>query len=495
MKTLYKYVISAAMLLGGVLNVFAQNDSPSVSVTCNDLKQMGDSLYIDAVINIAGEQVKSTRSLTLTPVLEAPTQKMGLPSILLLGKRSAKVYSREKAFNNLKDEEPRFAVINTAQAGTQTTIPYKMTVTYEPWMKDARFVLAEDLCGCGKSEPAAPLLIADKIRLYPTERYQVQPALAYIVPEAETEKHRAEVGSAYLDFQVGKWAILPDFHNNAAELAKIDNTVNTVVNDKNITPKGIVLKGYASPEGSYASNARLAENRVKALRDYIRTKHDFPQSFFTVESEPEDWVGFKTKVEADSNVPSRDEVLAIINSNDAPDKKEARLKTLGGGAAYRYVLKEIFPYLRHSDYRIDYTVRFFTVEEGREVIKHHPEQLSLSEMFAVANSYEIGSEEYNNVFDIAVRTFSDDPVANLNAANIAISKGNYESARKYLAKAGNSPQAIHARGVLYLIEGNLDAAEPLLKQAKVSGIKEAEQNLNELNKKREDNELFDSFAR
>lgn len=492
MKTLYKYVILAAMLLGGVLNVSAQ-DGPTVSVICNDLKQIGDSLYIDAVINISGEQVKSTRSLTLTPVLEAPSQKMGLPSILLLGKRSAKVYSREKALNNLQDEEPRFAVINTAQTANQA-IPYKMTVTYEPWMKDARFVLAEDLCGCGKSEPAAPLLIADKIRLYPTERYQVQPALAYIVPEAETEKHRAEVGTAYLDFQVGKWAILPDFHNNAAELAKIDNTINAVVNDKNITPKGIVLKGYASPEGSYKSNARLAENRVTALRDYIRKKHDFSQNFFTVESEPEDWAGFKAKVEADGNVPFRTEVMAIIDSNDEPDKKEAKLKALGGGAPYRYVLKEIFPYLRHSDYRIDYTVRFFTVEEGREVIKVHPEQLSLSEMFAVANSYEIGSDEYNNVFDIAVRTYGDDPVANLNAANIAIGKGNYDAARKYLAKAGDTPQAVHARGVLYLIEGNLDAAEPLLKQAKVSGIKEAEQNLNELNKKREDNNLFDSFT-
>ena len=63
-----------------------------------------------------------------------------------------------------------------------------------------------------------------------------------------------------------------------------------------------------------------------------------------------------------------------------------------------------------------------------------------------------------------------------------------------MAKASDTPQAAHAHGVRYLTEGNLDAAEPLLKQAKVSGIKEAEQNLNELNKKREDNNLFDSFT-
>ena len=92
---------------------------------------------------------------------------------------------------------------------------------------------------------------------------------------AETEKHRAEVGTAFLDFQVGKYQILPDFRNNAVELAKINNTIRTVTEDKNVKPTGIVLKGYASPEGSYASNKKLADNRVKALRDYIRQKNDF----------------------------------------------------------------------------------------------------------------------------------------------------------------------------------------------------------------------------
>lgn len=80
----------------------------------------------------------------------------------------------------------------------------------------------------------------------PTERYKVQPTLAYISPEAETEKHRAEVGTAYLDFQVGKSQILPDFRNNASELDKINSTIRSVTSDKNITPKGIILKGYAS---------------------------------------------------------------------------------------------------------------------------------------------------------------------------------------------------------------------------------------------------------
>ena len=60
---------------------------------------------------------------------------------------------------------------------------------------------------------------------------------------SETEKHRAEVGTAFLDFQVDKYQILPDFRNNAVELAKINNTIRTVTEDKNVKPTGIVLKG------------------------------------------------------------------------------------------------------------------------------------------------------------------------------------------------------------------------------------------------------------
>lgn len=489
MKVINKYIVSAA-LLGSVLT--AQAQQAPVSVKNNDLKQRGEYVYIDATISVQCDLVESNNSLTLTPVIETNQHNESLAPILINGKKRQKVYMREKTLHNLKEGEQPFAIIEASKTPV-AVISYVTKVKYEPWMKDARFVLAQNLCGCGKEEPVGPIVIADKIRMYPTERYQMQPSLAYISPEAETEKHRAEVGTAYLDFEVGKSQILPNFRNNAAELEKIDKTIKTVVDDKNVTPKGIDLTGYASPEGSYKSNAVLSENRVKALREYIRTRHDFKPSFFTLDNVPEDWAGFKAKVEADMNVPARSEVLAIIDSNDDPDKKEAKLRALQGGTAFRYVLKEIFPSLRRSEYKIDYTVREFTVEEGREIIKTRPQQLSLSEMFAVANSYKIGSEDYNNVFDIAVRMFNTDPVANLNAANIALSKGDYTAARKYLEKAGNSPEAINARGVLDMMEGNLDSAESLFKQAQKEGVSAASENLKEIQKKRENNELFDSF--
>lgn len=482
------YMVAAMMAV--VSPVVGQTASDGVKVTCNDLVQKGDSVYIDAVVSVSPEAVKTRSFLELTPVLESGSQKEGLPSILVNGRIRQKVYNREVALDNLNDA-PHYTVLKAGKE--EHVIPYKFAVAYENWMKDARLMLDPNLCGCGKEQPGDPLLIAEKIRRRPDQRYEMVPTYSYITPMAETEKHRAEVGTAFLDFQVGKYQILPDFRNNAVELEKINSTIKTVVDDKNVTPKGIKLKGYASPEGKYASNKILADNRVKALRDYIRTKNDFKIDFFTMASEPEDWAGFKTKAEADLNIPDREEVLAIIESSEDLDRKETKLRALKGGAAFRYVLKDIFPSLRRSEYQIDYTVREFTVEEGREIIKTNPRQLSLGEMFAVANSYEIGSQEYNDVFELAVRMYGDDPVANLNAANISMNKGDFTAAKKYLAKAGNGPEAIHAKGVLALLTGNLDEAGDLLRQAQSAGVKEAGANLEQLQKKLDDNALFDSF--
>ena len=43
---------------------------------------------------------------------------------------------------------PRFLVV---QAGkSESVINYKTVIPFEPWMKDARFVLIPNMCGCGK---------------------------------------------------------------------------------------------------------------------------------------------------------------------------------------------------------------------------------------------------------------------------------------------------------------------------------------------------------
>nr|WP_305307246.1 hypothetical protein [Muribaculum intestinale] len=53
-------------------------------------------------------------------------------------------------------------------------------------------------------------------------------------------------------------------------------------------------------------------------------------------------------------------------------------------------------------------------------------------------------------------------------------RGDLTSASRYLAKAGDSPQADYARGVLFLMQDDIAKAAPLMRRARRAGITEAD---------------------
>lgn len=337
----------------------------------------------------------------------------------------------------------------------------------------------------GKKQVIKPVIVEVPVVIEKPAPYTPSYELAYIEPQAEKEKSRHLSGQAYLSFLVNKTDIRRDYRNNAVELSKVEETINVVRKDPNTTITHIDIHGYASPEGSYANNKRLAEGRAQAFKDYVQQLIDLPANIFSVESTPEDWDGLiswlSRKEEGgrrNENTPATDylPILDIAKSDADPDVKERQLKTRYP-AQWKQLLADVFPALRHSDYLVSYTIRPFTVEEARDIIRTKPHQLSLNEMFLVANTYAPGSKDYDEVFETAVRMYPDDETANLNAAVIALRKDDLTTADRYLAKAGNSAEARNARGVLAAKQGDYVAAETAFGQ---SAIKEAKHNLEEL---------------
>lgn len=373
-------------------------------------------------------KINSNRMMTFTPVLTKDGNEAILPAVCVYGRK-------RQIINERKNRMPaEGSLVVRRDNRTEQVIDYTATVPYQPWMKDAEVILEKDLCGCGNlleensTQPVAQVSLP--------EPEVIIPAIAYCVPQVETVKRRTLEGSAFLDFPVNQTVIYPNYRKNPVELAKIDRTLD------GFQPADILhisIHGYASPEGSYANNTRLAQGRSQALKQYILKKHRLNDSIFSVMSTPEDWEGFK-RFATGSDLAEKDRILAIAESDRQPDAKEAELKKLG--KAYLYISKEWFPALRHSDYRIEYTVRPFTPEEARIMVKQDPTQLSLREMYDAAVLCEKGSEEYNYIWETAVRLYPDDPVANLNAAAMELERGNLSAARNYMKKADMStPEA------------------------------------------------------
>lgn len=444
------------------------------SVTRNDDNRLTVSMD---VIMQANMKISSNRSATFTPILETNGHTKMLPPIVVYGRRRALVNERN---HNIPEDA---FVIMRRKRKTEQRVNYLIQLPYEAWMQKANLVLDADLCGCGNLVEANTL---DPITTLNIERIKLHPAIAYITPQAEEIKYRAIVGSAYLDFPVNKTTIYPEYRRNQVELAKIRAIIDTVRNDKNITITGIRLEGYASPEGGYANNARLAKERTAALLSYVRNYYDFPEGLLTMNFTPEDWVGLRKFIE-NSALPRKAEILNIIDLDERDmDAKEKRLARFVGPDTYRFLLTECYPALRHSDYTVSYTVRGFDLEETRQLIHTRPQQLSLQEIFNLTQTYEPGSEEFNHAFQIAALMFPNDATANLNAAAMEIQRGgDLTIAKKYLAKADPKAGATQNNlGIIALIEGDLDTAEQYFTEAKVAGIAEADANLQEVAKLR-----------
>mgnify|MGYP000264291997 CR=1 FL=1 len=80
-------------------------------------------------------------------------------------------------------------------------------------------------------------------------------------------------------------------------------------------------------------------------------------------------------------------------------------------------------------------------------------------------------------------SYPDDATANLNASNVAMSRGDLVSARKYVAKAGGTPEAVYARGVLAGTGQRLCTGHAACcRQAQSMGVKEAADALEQINK-------------
>ena len=319
--------------------------------------------------------------------------------------------------------------------------------------------------------------IRELVDRFPLEPYF--PELIYLRPQHEMVKTREINGSAFVDFPVSQTVIYPEYRNNIVELAKITGTIDSVKRDSDITIKSIFIKGYASPESPYDNNARLAKGRTEALKDYVENLYHFGEGFIRTDYEPEDWEGLERYVKT-SSLPHKNEILEAIHMDRDPDTKEWIIKSKWKND-YRFLYENCYPALRHSDYTIEYEIRSYsTAQEIEPVFRTSPQNLSLEEFYILAQSYESGSEPFNELFETAVRMYPDDPVANLNAANSAILKRDYRSALKYIEKAANMPEAIYARGVLEVYMEDFEAAKPYLLEAKKLGVDEAETVLTEI---------------
>ena len=401
----------------------------------------GSLLTVSIELHLGDIDVRSREAYVLTPrvVSQDGQDSIVLPSVGIYGRRRYYYLQRNTRQGNLTG--PTETSLRTSDVPDDYS--YRTTTPWRDWMRNSRLLLhGQPYSCCNCPGQGQDTLLAWQEEYIPT--------FNYVTPHnvQATAKARSLSGSALITFPVNQTVIRPDYRDNTRELDKIATTINTVKFDADMTITAITLKGYASPEGSYKSNERLARGRVEALEAYISRVYGIDESLISTDYEAENWQDLRDYV-AQSPLAHRDDILRIIDNDDRddPDAREARIRRQYPDD-YRHLLLNCYPALRRTDYRVDYVIRSYTdADEIRRLIQTDPGRLSLQEFYLAAQGLDEGSEEYDRVFDVAVRLFPDDETCNLNVALAHLRRGDLDGAQPFLRKAGHSPEAEHAREV------------------------------------------------
>ena len=471
------------LLVALILPLYAANaqsiDTRSVRVDQPQVSRSGNDVNINFNIDANNTAIGSQEMLIITPVLKSSSNVViqTFSPYVITGSKRNRALNRVMDFGKYKFSAEPHLVVNQKDMKNKS-IPVMLSVPYQESLHSASLVLMEEIKGCACKDIGnhqytilSPVLPAPFVPNY---------ELSYITPAAEEVKQRSETHSAHLNFVVNKYELLRNFKDNQRVLNEVDEIVNEVRNDANLTVTNFTITGYASPEGNPRSNMTLSENRAKSFVAYLREHYNISPNTITTDWKGEDWEGLRKAVEA-SNVRDKEEILNILDNESDVTARKNKIHRLSGGETYRILLRDYYPPLRRNEYTISYVARKFSIEEAKELIKTKPQHLSQNEMFLVANTYPKDSKEFKEVFDIAARIYPNDPVNQTNTAALEIETGNIDGSIARLQKI-NTPEAWNNLGIAYANKKDYKKAEEYFNKAAAAGLRSATTNKEQLQK-------------
>lgn len=466
MKTTLFYILIALLPLTA-----KATELSGIKVIDCSAQRKGDLIDLNFLLDCTGVAVSPNEQLEVQPVLVGDKDTLRLPPVLFTGHIRDKANHRHARFHG---EAPgsyaKYTMKQLADA-RRTKIAYSRQVPFCDWMYGSRLVLKNRVTGCAECQRH----LADVPMAYIPRKL----AVSYIVPQPEQKTRRKNV-SLYLNFHQGQSDILPEYMNNRRELAKADSLIAELTGDSYIVVDSIRIIGYASPEGRYDFNTRLSGQRADALKVYLEKTYTPRGYVLTTFAASEDWDGLYQSIR-NGILPYRAQILSIIDSTPDPDARDNPIRQLDGGVTYTNIVENLYPPLRRVVCDACYLVKPFTTAQAKQRLATHPEQLSLNEMYLIAQSYPAGSPEFNALFSEMLFLYPDNVIAKNNLAAVALDNGNTQQAKTCLEGIRQSPEVQNNMGVLLYRQGKVDEAKHCFERACARGCKEAAYNLQEIN--------------
>lgn len=507
-KNNFLIVLSVALAFSGCKTT--DWSKVTYTTTPNPLEMHGDTIVVTVKGSIPAKTQAPKEMITLTPIIKWEGGEASLKPIIFQGEKVKEgkgiVVAKKKETNfNYTDRiayQPEMRVSEFTGKAT-TTKKDKVKKEYQlPKIADATIV--------------TPLLVQSDEK--PVMGKENMPRIIPMSSEADIHFVISQSNVRPAELKADDMKVLFDFLNNSQTAVKDEKGKKVIGYNRNYDIKGIAISAYASPDGEQDKNANLAADRGKAtqkeLNSFLKkndltyliettdtvsvdngkgkvtqkfSKRSLEDSFYSLSSTPEDWEGFKSKMEV-STVPDKDMILRILSTYSDLDKREAEIKNIS--KAYTEISDQILPALRRSKITVTAEKKCKTDEVLTQMSASMPDSLTAEELLYAAtltNDINTQISIYKNITRIypnewrghnnlgcmyLMQNKIDDAAGSFEKANqaaannasilnnlgiIAMKKGDRNKAAEYYSQS-SSPEASYNMGRINILKGNYSGA-------------------------------------
>lgn len=441
----------------------------------------GELLRVQLRISYDDDILNSGETLNITPVLKDGQHVKELSSVVVRGKERGKYEDRNDFFDNRL--RSNIAVVTADKKHGTRYFIYDTTVPFSKWMAKASLYIESEERDWGKKAHLYEDKIYERMDIVKMAgstddchihgNYSAGTAarmewLQFLNPTESENKAMEVTGTIPLadSRKIGK---MSEKKFNKAVLEDVLKTIDNELQIPGTAVTSLQITGYGSPCGNYKSNESKAASRAFSLKKYLMANRVVGADQLTVTWVAEDWDSIATII-GKSQMKLKAASLDIINTVPIVKGREDDLRELGDGAPYSFMKHYIFPEVE----RIRYTVSLKRTEENViSTVNNDKKNMSLNSMFATAQSFKVGSREFNDIIDLMARLFPDNAEANINAAGVSLMRGDTAKAEEYLKPWTTDSRAYNNLGILHLLNGDLAKAEVYLVMAEAAGVSQS----------------------
>ncbi|MBF1558911.1 MAG: hypothetical protein HXO13_06050 [Prevotella salivae] len=267
-------------------------------------------------------------------------------------------------------------------------------------------------------------------------------------------------------------------NNSVREFVSMLKRINS--DREGLAIKNVEVKAYASPEGGFSFNDKLANKRQNVSEGYVKQQLKGTKLKTDIDAHytAQDWDGFMKLVQA-SKIQDKDVILRVLSMYKDPQEREKQIRNMSEG--FRELADGILPELRRSRLIINYQTIGRSDDQIQQQYAADPTKLSLEELLYAA-SLTNDKNAKKAIYKKTTELYDRDYRAYNNLAALALNDGDEQTAQSYLENAlqvnRKAPEAFANKAYIDLTHGRIADAERHLSDAtEANGFNEVLGNL------------------